>query len=378
MAAGALLVSGLYIFLFVALCAVLQKSQSLGAGAILITAVLGVVITQGAVRFLINDEFDFGRFSQSYLFLILFLLGAFFFALLAQRVPNFRADFAVKLVFYVLLLSSVAGMLRFSPFSPFSPETIYAPLFFFSEPSHFVLSFLPFFLYMTVTVSPRMKMPLVLLGYAIAFLLQNLTIVVGITLVAVLVIPLRRFLFLAPIVAALPVLFGAVNLDYYSSRVDLFIDSQNLSTMVYLSGWERAYLNFKDTLGLGVGFQQFGIIGSSGEIMESIGKLTDADLNLFVVGSVATKFIGEFGFLGVTMLLAYLVYFAKSARWLHEVSMSEVVPRDCRRIFFLSCFVMYCIDFFVRGTGYFSSSGFLFIASLMWIRQSGSLRGRGT
>ena len=377
MAVGALLVSGLYIFLFVALSAVLRKSQSLGVGVILIAAVLGVVMTHGAITFLINDEFDFGRFSQSYLLLIFYLLGAFFFALLAQRVPNFRADFAVKLVFYVLLLSSVAGMLRFSPFSPFSPETMYVPLFFFSEPSAFVLSFLPFFLYMAVTVSPRMKMPLVLLGYAIAFFLQNLTIVVGITLVAVLVIPLRRFLFLAPI-AALPVIFGAVNLDYYSSRVDFSMGSQNLSMMVYRSGWERAYLNFKDTLGLGVGFQQFGIIGRRGEAMEFVAKLAGTDLNLLDGGMVASKFIGEFGFLGVMLLFAYLVYFAKSARWLHEVSMSEVAPRDCRRIFFLSCFVMYFIDFFIRGTGYFSSSGFLFIASLVWIRQSGNWRRRGT
>ena len=372
MAVGVLLVSGLYIFLFVALRTILRKSQGLPSSPLLIGAVLGVVMAQGAISFLIQDEFDLIRFSQSYLLLIVFLLGAFFFALLAQRVPNFRADFAVKLVFYVLLLSSVAGILRFSPFSL---GAIGKPRFFFSEPSHFVLSFLPFFLYMTVTASPRMKLPLVLLGYAIALLLQNLTFVVGIALVAVLVIPLRRFLLLAPI-AALPILFAGVNLDYYSSRVDLFSGSQNLSTRVYLSGFERAYLNFKDTLGLGVGFQQFGIIGSPGESIEFIGTLMN--VNLLDGATVASKFIGEFGFLSVTMLLAYLVYFAKSARWLHEVSMSEVAPRDCRRIFFLSCFVMYCIDLFIRGTGYFSSSGFLFIASLVWIRQSGNLRRRGT
>lgn len=97
-----------------------------------------------------------------------------------------------------------------------------------------------------------------------------------------------------------------------------------------------------------------------------MGNLIDIDLNLLDGGSVATKFIGEFGLLGVAMLLAYLFYFAKSARWLHEISMSEVAPRDCKRVFFLSCFVMYCIDLFVRGTGYFSSSGFFFVASLMW------------
>ncbi len=373
MAAGVLLVSGLHIFLFVALCVIPRQSQRQSSSVLLIAAVLVAVMTHGAIGFMINDDFDFARFLQSYLFLIFFLLGAFFFALLAQRVPNFQADFAAKLVFYALVLSSLVEILHLSPFSP---GGIGPHVFLYSETSHFALSFLPFLLYMTVTASPRMKLPLVLLGYAIALILQNLTFVVGVALVAVLVNSLKRFLLLVPI-AALPFLFTNINLDYYSSRFDLSIDSNNLSTLVFLSGLERAYLNFKDTLGLGVGFQQFGIIGSRGEAMEFVAKLVGTDSNLLDGGMVAPKFIGELGFLGVTMLLAYLVYFAKSARWLHEFSMSEVAPRDCRRIFFLSCFVMYCIDLFIRGTGYFSSSGFLFIASLMWIWQSGNRNSDG-
>ncbi|MBT9174200.1 MAG: hypothetical protein DDT21_02611 [Syntrophomonadaceae bacterium] len=117
MAAGVLLISGLHVFLFVVLCTTLRQTQRLGAVAILFAAVLGVVMTHGAITLLINDDFDFGRFSQSYLFLIIYLLGAFSFALMAQRVPNFQADFAVKLVFYVLLLSGFAGILKYSPFS---------------------------------------------------------------------------------------------------------------------------------------------------------------------------------------------------------------------------------------------------------------------
>lgn len=146
-----------------------------------------------------------------------------------------------------------------------------------------------------------------------------------------------------------------------------------MSTLVYLSGWERAYLNFNDTFGLGVGFQQFGIVGSPGEMMESLGALGAENLNLLDGGAVAPKFIGEFGLLGVAMLLVYLVYFAKSARWLRKVSMGEVALQARPRVFFLSCFVMYCIDLFVRGTGYFSSSGFLFVASLIWLFYSSRL-----
>lgn len=211
-----------------------------------------------------------------------------------------------------------------------------------------------------------MKLLLVLFSCAVALLLENLTLVVGCTFVAVLVIPMRQWLFLMSI-ASIIILFTTTNIDYYSLRVDPSSDNQNLSTLVYLSGWERSYLNFEETFGLGVGFQQFGIIGSRGEIMQSIGELGAEDLNLLDGGAVAPKFIGEFGLLGVVMLFAYLVYFAKSAKWLREVSLGGIPAPACRRVFFLSCFVIYCIDLFVRGTGYFSSSGFLFISSLMWI-----------
>lgn len=363
MAAGVLLVLGLHICLFVALSVIRQQFQSLGAGALLIIAVMSVIMIQSTISLLTHDDFDFGRFSQTYLFLIIYLLGTFSFALLTQKVPKLQADFAVRLVFYVMLLSSIAAILHFSPFS----SGLSKPVFFFNEPSHFALDFLPFLLYMTVTSSPRMKLLLLLLGYAIALLLENMTLIAGITLIVGLAIPLRRLLFLAPIAVILIFFTTAVNLDYYSSRVNLSSDNQNISTLVYLSGWERAYLNFKDTFGLGVGFQQFGIIGSRGEKMESLAALSADNLNLLDGGAVAPKFVGEFGLLGVAMLLAYLVYFAKSAKWLRKISMGEVAFQARPRVFFLSCFVMYSIDLFVRGTGYFSSSGFLFVASLMWI-----------
>jgi len=362
LAAGLLFILGLYICMFLALSAIGQKFQSLGAGALLIAVVMGVLMFQSTISALAHDDFDFERFSQTYLFLINFLLAAFSFVLLAQKVPKFQTNFAVRLVFYVLLLSSIAAILNFAPFSSDQRK----PVFFFSEPSLFAVNFLPFLLYMTVTSNPKMKLLLLLLGYAIALLLENLTLIVGVTLIVGLEIPLRRVLFFA-LIAVILILLTSVNFDYYLSRVDIFSGNQNLSALVYLSGWERAYLNFKATFGLGVGFQQFGIIGSSGEKMGILGALGAKNLNLFDGGAVAPKFIGEFGLLGVVMLLAYLFYFAKSARWLRKISMGEVALQARPRVFFLSCFVMYCIDLFVRGQGYFSSSGFLFVASLMWM-----------
>lgn len=363
MAAGLLVILGLYICLFVALSALGHKFYSLGAGAILTTVVLGVIMIQSTISLVVHDDFDFDRFSQTYLFLITNLLGAFSFVLLAQMVPKFQTNFAVRLVFYVLLLSSIAAILNFAPFSSGQGK----PVFFFSEPSHFALDFLPFLLYMTVTSSPKMKLLLLLLGYAIALLLENMTLIIGVTLIVGLAIPSRRAVLFFALIAVILILLPAASLEYYSSRVDISSGNQNLSTLVYLSGWERAYLNFEATFGLGVGFQQFGIIGSSGEVIESLGTLGMGSLNLLDGGAVAPKFIGEFGLLAVLMLLAYLGYFVKSAKWLREVSMGEVAPLAYLKVFFLSCFVMYSIDLFVRGTGYFSSPGFLFISSLMWM-----------
>ena len=365
-AVGILLVSVLYIILFAVLSAIWPQSQSLGAGSHLSITVMGVIMIHSTISFLINDIFDFGRFLQSYLFLIIYIMGAFSFTLLVQRVPKFQTDFVVKLVFYVLFLSSIAGILDFSPFSSDQNK----PVFFFFEPSQFALGFLPFLLYMVIVSNPRVKLLLLLLGYVIALLLENMTLTVGITIIVGLMIPLRRVLFLAPIVIIL-IFFTATNLEYYSSRVDISNDSPNLSTLVYLSGWERAYLNFEETSGLGVGFQQFGIIGSRGEKMRSVEMLAGVDLNLFDGGATASKYMAELGLLGLLMLLSYLVYFAKSARWLREISMHGVGSRECTKVFFLSCFVMYCIDFFIRGTGYFSSSGFFFVASLLWMAAGG-------
>ena len=362
MAAGVTFILGLHISLFVVLNSIRRQSNCLGVGAIFILIVMGIVMIQNAIIYLIHDDFDFGRFEKSYKFLLIYLFGAFSFASLAQKIPNFKVDYSVSLVFYVLLLSCVSAILHFQPFSSAGGK----PVFFFNEPSHFALGFLPFLLYMVVTSSPRKRLLLVLLGYSIALLLESLTLIIGCTIVAALTIPLRRLLFLAPF-AVILILYTGWDLDYYSSRVSISGYSQNLSSLVFLSGWERAYLNFEETFGLGVGFQQLGIIGSRGVMLELMGPLGADNLNLQDGGSVAPKFIGEFGLLGVVMILAYLVYFTKCARWLHEVSMRKIVTREYKRVFFLSCFVMYSIDLFVRGTGYFSPSGYLFIASLMWI-----------
>jgi len=362
MADGLLLVVGLYAFLFATLSAIHGPRQSLGKLAIIVTVVSTVVLAQGLLSFLISTTFNMGRFWQSYVFLIIYVVGASFLVFLAQGLPKYKANFAVKFLFYVLLLSGIATIFGYRRFG--NPSAVG----FFSENSHYALSFLPCLLYMVVLSSLGKKWFLIFVGFLTALMLQSLTLLVGVMAIATLALRLRQLVFLSIIaISILMVSMDNIDIGYYSSRLDFSSTSNNLSVMGYRSGWERAYLSLKDYYGTGLGFQQLGFVGSEGEILEDLEAVGAEGLNRFDGGFVASKLISEFGILAVMALVAYLVYFARNVRWLHEVSMNGGENVDCRKVFFLSCFVIFFGDLFFRGTGYFSSSGFLFIASLVWI-----------
>jgi len=369
MAAGLLPVVGLCVFLFAALCALHGPRQILGKLAFIVTLVLTVVYAQGVLSFFINTTFNVGRFWQTYVFLIIFVLGASLLAFLAQGLPKYKADFAVKFVFYVLLLNGLVTILGYRALD--NPSAVG----FFSENSHYALSFLPFLFYMVVLSSSRKKWFFLFMGFLIPIILNSLTLLVGVIVVAILALRLRQLVFLSitAIAISIPMLaMDYMDIGYFVSRLDF--SNANVSLLSFMNGWERAYLNLKDSYGIGIGFQQLGFVGSEeGKILEvlrnrfSKSGVSLVNLNRLDGSFVASKFISEFGILAVMLLVAYLVYFARSVRWLRAVSMNGGETVDCRKVFFLACFVMFSIDLFIRGAGYFSSSGFLFIASLVWI-----------
>jgi hypothetical protein len=268
----------------------------------------------------------------------------------------------VKFVFYALLLNGLVTILGYRALG--NPSAVG----FFSENSHYAMSFLPFLLYIVVLSSWRKKWFFLFMSFFIVFKLQSVTLLVGVIAVTIFSLRLRQLVFLS--IIAIPILTVAVAMDYmdfgyYYVRLDL--TEPNLSMLSFLNGWERAYLNLRDSYGIGIGFQQLGFLGSEGKIFEIIMAISGVYVNLYDGGFTGSKFISEFGILAVMLLMAYLVYFMKSVRWLHEVSINGGETVDFRKVFFLACFVMFFIDLFIRGAGYFSASGFLFIASLVWI-----------
>ncbi len=326
-----------------------------------ILALLTVVLVNGTYSFMMHSTFDFNRFASSYLLLVFFMLGALAFDLWFRGISNRRAHYAIKFVFYVLLISTSAYFFHFSPFGNLTRR----PVFFYTEPSHFGLGFAPFLLYMAYFSGKWMRYVWVLVGFLIGTIVTNLTLVAGTVLVMFLVIPWRRIVMIIPLVLVM-IVFGVGNAKHFTSRIDLSPETKAHSALGYLSGMERAYLDLKDTYGTGVGFQQFGIIGERGVFMERLAEINLADMNLYDGSAVAFKLTGELGLIGIAVLLAYLAHFWKHFRRLHATAMSCNLE-ESKDVFMTSCFLMFILDFFVRGESYYSAVSFMFLSSVVWL-----------
>ena len=231
----------------------------------------------------------------------------------------------------------------------------------FTEPSHYAITLMPFLFYV-VYVGKRMGVFYLIIVIALSFFVQNLTLMVGSLLVASIVYFRRIWLFLS-FMSIIIFLISFVDMSYFLDRVNLS-NINNLSVLVFLSGWERAYLSFIHSFGLGLGFQQLGIVGDMGEYQVLIIKIlgNGTGLNQFDGGSLGSKLIAEFGVLGVFFIMTYFFYAYKIFM---GVSKHEV--RSAKNIYFQGVFLMFSIELFVRGMGYFSLTSFLFLSSIYWI-----------
>jgi hypothetical protein len=362
MTAGTLLVAGLLVALATGLILVggpmaFQPPRCLG----MVVALLSVGL-HGAICWAISPAFDLARSALSFLFLLILLAGGFAASLLAETLKDEDLGWSAWIVLGALSLTALIGATGFSPFFP--AETHAKPVMFFSEPSHFALDFLPLLLFATVVGKRSAKVWLILLGLALALLMQNTTLMVGTILVAMVTLQARRAVLVIAVLLVMIAFAGAEVLDYYGSRLDLSGDSTNLSVLAFLQGWERSLLNFRETFGLGVGFQQFGIVGSRGEIQEAMSKLGMEDMNLFDGTTVASKLIAELGIIGLAILAAYVAAAVKAVRMLRRISIDGVHSVEQREVLGNAIILMYSIDLFVRGVGYFSSSSLLLAAAL--------------
>jgi hypothetical protein len=326
-----------------------------------------------AISSILVEGADFGRFAASCAILLVLFTGAHF---ASKKLLGISSTTLVRAADLVLLLLAMCGLAGAAGAPALGPPGMHdKPVVIFSEPSHFALAVLPLLLFRMAVARTSTQILLIVGALLVAAMLQNLTMIAGI--LAVSAVLLRQWLV---VVLLIPAAGAALVLDvsYYTDRLALSSESNNLSTLVFLQGWQNAILNFSETHGFGVGFQQFGVAGSTGDIAAKISKLlSGASLSLLDGGTTASKLIAEFGSFGILILAVYVRAAARSISFIRRSQFIPPVARDTRRIFFCALITTYLIELFVRGIGYFSAGGFLALASLISLNRLGASTQQG-
>lgn len=355
LAAGATLAAGVVALLSAAYPNRLKTPLQASAAAF--AALAALICLQLTVSSLLHPV-EIGRALASFAPLLAIMLGGSALASTIGSAPGDRIDRAMRLVFWIMCGIVVLQRLGFAP--PTS-ERYLKPFFPFTEPSHFVLAFMPFYTYVCIAASSSRRLAMLALGLVLILALESLTLAVGWVVV---VLACTRGLTIPAVIAALLVgTLSVVDLSYFIDRLDFSGGSQNLSTLVWLQGWQLTDEAFRTTSGWGVGFQQLGLQGTNTDISRLIYVLVGTDANIFDGGFGAAKLLSEFGVIGIGILTGLLFLAGRSILMLRAIAKA---PASATRatLFVHAVFVGYLVELFVRGAGYFTGSAILLVAAL--------------
>ncbi len=312
-----------------------------------------------AVVSLIVDV-DYIRAVSSVLAFGILIVGAGAIADVFEATDPLRLHYRIRWFFLAMLALGLWGVI--GEMQPY--ERSAKPVFPFKEPSHFALMFVPILLFVCATAFRYERLLFLILGFALGFLLENFTLVIGCFLVSIITCRPGQLFILGVIVVPAALLR---DLNYYLDRAMVSDDSQNLSALVYRQGWQLMAESWNTSTGLGRGFQQLGLHNVEVPAMITIAAIEGvetADRNLLDGGFILSKFIGEFGVFGVAFVVIFLGMAIRGAILIRRISLGEWSFYEPHKVFAASVIVSYGLDLFVRGTGYFSPTGLLLLSAI--------------
>lgn len=325
-------------------------------GIIMLCSVL-VVCNFLSSLILFSNEVDINRFLFSFLILLTFLFGANLFSKLVGSLNVDYMNSFFKKLFYFFVVIAISTFFTFKLFPHYNHA-----MFPFMEPSHFGIFFAPILCYNVLVENDKMRLMHLLSGLLIGIFVKNLTLMVTIIVLSLFVYGL----YVVPLGVIAGVLFYSFSdIEYFSSRLSFLVEkTDNLSALVYIKGWEVAMEGLNKSDGLGIGFQQLGIVEIETDAGRSIIDILGMNLNEKDGGFLAAKLISELGILGILSVLIYLSFFFKFFRQDLKNAMKEI---SVTRVLVYSSFISFFSEIFVRGIGYFSSTSFLFLVSIFLI-----------
>lgn len=322
---------------------------------------------------LIGMSIEWGRWLGSLSLLFAMVFGG---AMLSFSLGALRQVAAQRVLDIVLLMLLVIGSLGVMGVGPLVNGNFIKPIFVYSEPSHYVLVFGPFFIWGLATGSANfVKGGLLFWSILFLFLVKSAVLLVLILLALACTFRVRWIALLV----CLLMLITLFDYQYFMDRLPMLLQEapgyKQLSSLVWLQGWEEAYLSLTNTGAGGVGFQQLGVTGPRGEYAELVRKIIESQnyLNLRDGATLGAKVVAEIGVVGVAVLIAYIVIFFRSFLFIREAALAELSRRrlgmdmSASLLFFHACIVTFSVSMFCRGTGYFSPDVLFFIAGVFGV-----------
>ena len=282
---------------------------------------------------------------------------------LSKYFMKVKIDLIITTIFWLILLILLFGWLRFLYIPKFLGYMGAKAVFPFSEESHFALALGILAIAYSFVGKQKWNIFIWLNMLLLSFLYPSLTLLVfTIMMILVFVLKSKSSIFKFTLFILLPLSLVVIgyfinHMEYFSSRLS-FEDSKNLTTLVWLQGWQLAYLNFIDTNGIGLGFQMLGksitVYGNITHIMSSLlgggGALNTED-----GGFLAAKIIAEFGFIGVLIVLWYGFFLIKIVYRLRKFSKKySLSDLEKRKLLAYGVIFGIFVEMFLRGYGYFS------------------------
>lgn len=268
---------------------------------------------------------------------------------------------ALNLMLWLFLVIGIGGVVGIQPVSS---VTFGRPAFPFSEPSHLAFTIAPFVIEAAVRSNQVRRLLLLAAVFTLAYLLQSLSLIIATTLAAIVCLPAWQAIGIA---LGSTVAINYLDLDYFTDRLDLTYQSQNLSSLVYVQGWEAIIESLKKSMGWGLGFQQMGITQVYLPTSDLIRAIMREDLNLTDGSFVLSKLVSEFGLFGLAAGVAFAACVVVNIIRLRKHAVYGA-PLPDTIVFASSVVVGYAVEMYVRGAGYFSGSLILVLAALLAIR----------
>jgi hypothetical protein len=315
-----------------------------------------LVTVQGTIASLFVDG-DMMREASSLAAFLVVLLTAYLVRNVFLQTRSASLDRVVQIISFGFVAVAVLAIADVQPVS----SDYVKPVFPFAEPSHFALAFTPFLVYQCVRSSLPLRILWLIVALVLALLLESLSLVVAVGVAAACCLP--SILFVVGIAAA-SAAASYLDISYYTDRLDFSIGTTNISTLVYIQGFELTGAALQRTAGWGIGFQQLGVVPLNVPTSDLIYRLIRDDANLYDGGFTAAKLIAELGLVGIAVLVAYVYFAVRAGLALRRLSTSGGAG-SAQQLFALAAIVAPMIEFFVRGVGYFSGTLMLMITGLL-------------